>query len=229
MKSASCQRLRWEALAWLDVLRSMQPLLPIIKTALNRLQPPPKHAQSSLLLFLLLPLSLTYSLFQQIEQEICLFSTSLAFSLNSNLFRAFLFHLKIQSWCGSTWAPLMTTWADSGMNKTKLKYKRWWWTDYNWQKMDLLTIFCNLLLLCFDPSAATSLITGKVHTKHTETAQRHELLVQLWIYLWFPHGMPSWLYAGCLALEADIFEARGRQHTPLINALTTTTTFIKVK
>uniref|UniRef100_A0A4W6D606 Layilin n=1 Tax=Lates calcarifer TaxID=8187 RepID=A0A4W6D606_LATCA len=40
----------------------MQPLLPIIKTALNRLQPPPKHAQPFLLLLVLLLLSHTFSL-----------------------------------------------------------------------------------------------------------------------------------------------------------------------
>lgn len=36
-------------------------------------------------------------------------------------------------------------------------------------------------------------------------------MIQLLVRLWFPHGLPSCLRAGCLALEADIFEARGRQ------------------
>lgn len=58
------------------------PLLPIITAALNRLQPPLKHAAlffffSSSFLLLLLP----HKLCQQIEQEICVLVASSAFSL----------------------------------------------------------------------------------------------------------------------------------------------------
>lgn len=111
MRSASCQHLRWEALAWFDVLQSMQHLFPIIKTALNRLQPPLEHV----VYFpppppLLAPPSVSHTLFQQ---------------------------------------EVVVNWLQP--------------------KMDLLTIFCHLLFLCFDPTAATSLITGKLHTKKHNT------------------------------------------------------------
>lgn len=49
--------------------------------------------------------------------------------------------------------------------------------------MDLLTILFQLLLLSFDPSAATSLITGKLHVEIHIIEQSREHLIQLWICL----------------------------------------------
>ncbi|KAJ4930205.1 hypothetical protein JOQ06_019211 [Pogonophryne albipinna] len=52
--------------------------------------------------------------------------------------------------------------------------------------MDLLTIFCYLLLLCFEPSAASSLITadifearGRRQTSLTTTVLNYERLLHL--------------------------------------------------
>lgn len=89
--------------------------------------------------------------------------------------------------------------------------------NMNWlqPKMDLLTISFHLLLLCFDPSAGTSLITGKMHTE-TQCSTKN---MNSWFScgcLWFSLGLPSLFSAGFLALEADKFESRGRQIKTLI-------------
>lgn len=80
MKSASCQRLRWGALSWLDVLGSMQPLffqsLRLLLTDYSPLLsrqsffPPPP---------LIAPPSVSQTLRQQIEQESCVLVASSVF------------------------------------------------------------------------------------------------------------------------------------------------------
>lgn len=52
--------------------------------------------------------------------------------------------------------------------------------------MDLRTILYHLLLFCFDPSTATSLITGKTHSHHKNAAKIRLLDLSVDLFL-LPH------------------------------------------
>ena len=212
----------------------MQPLLPIIKTALNRLQPPPKHAQSSLLLLLLLMLLL-------LSHRLLLPTDTWG---DLHLLHFFCFLSEFQPFFGSIslppeaaaaaaaaaefMSPELHSWTDRGMRKTKLKYKRWWWTgDYDrslhptngsaHNRHLSLAAFVSWSICSIKPHHRY-VCTHKTHKKTQNTAQKHNS--------WFTCGsvfgflmdtLPSWLYTGCSAHEADIFEARGRRHTATNN------------
>lgn len=155
LKSASCQRLRRDALVWLDVPGSMLPLLPIIKTALNRLQPPPKPAvpyptappprsqtlsfcrQNTALSFLLSILLVLFFFFPPPEVQVCVFLVLLQYI-----------------WCSG--------WRSDRNEKEQIKTEAGALNNRWKPKMDLL-IFLFLHLFCFDPSAGKSLITGKLY------------------------------------------------------------------
>lgn len=176
----------------------MQSLLPIIKTALNRLQPPPKHAHPVLpLLFLsvLLRLSCTILPSENRTVDVTFF---LLLQLSFNLLEIFL--------------PLESKYHHRGFWSV-YKRLRWWpheqaggsemVTPANLSilPMDLVTILCHFMLLSLDLSAATSLITGKCVHKRNAT--------------W--HDKPnSWLTCGsvCVFLilyfpDSDLFVISG--------------------
>lgn len=120
------------------------PLLPIITAALNRLQPPLKHA------------ALFFFLSSSFCSSFCL--TSSPSADQEEICVSFLFFF-----LGfvSTWAPLRSRRSDSGVKKKKKGRRK--------KTMEPCTLFFYLLCLCFDASAATSLITGKTSTQKLQT------------------------------------------------------------
>lgn len=167
------------------------PLLPIITAALNRLQPPLKHAALFffflLLFFCCSSFCLTNSLSADQAGDLCLGGLFSFFFFS--LFRVRL-HLS---------PALRSRRSDRGVRKKKKK------------TMDLCTLFFYLLCLCFDASAATSLITGKTRAKKEHTGRARSLDSNV-----SPSPGSSWnahnSVLDVLDIQANIFETKGRQN-----------------
>lgn len=169
------------------------PLLPIITAALNRLQPPLKHAALFfffLLLFFLLLLLLPHKLSVSRSSRRFVSWWPLQFFFFS-LFRVRL-HLS---------PALRSRRSDRGVRRKKKK-----------KTMVLCTLFFYLLCLCFDASAATSLITGKTSAQKEHTGRARSLDSSVSPSLgssWNAHNS----VLDVLDIQANIFETKGRQHS----------------
>lgn len=171
------------------------PLLPIITAALNRLQPPLKHAA----LFFFFPppfffccssFCLTNSLSADQAGDLCLGGLFSVLFFFVPLFRVRL-HLS---------PALRSRRSDRGVRKKKKK------------TMDLCTLLFYLLCLCFDASAATSLITGKTRAQKEHTGRARSLDSNVSPSLgssWNAHNS----VLDVLDIQANIFETKGRQHS----------------
>lgn len=174
------------------------PLLPIITAALNRLQPPLKHAALFfffLLLFFLLLLLLPHKLSVSRSSRRFVSWWPLQFFFFFSLFRVRL-HLS---------PALRSRRSDRGVRKKKKKKKT----------MDLCTLFFYLLCLYFDASAATSLITGKTRAKKEHTGRARSLDSNV-----SPSVGSSWnahnSVLDVLDIQANIFETKGRQNSEFL-------------
>lgn len=142
--------------------------------------------------FFVAPPSASQTLCQQIKQEICVLVASSVFFFFS-LFRVRL-HLS---------PALRSRRSDRGVRKKKKK------------TMDLCTLFFYLLCLCFDASAATSLITGKTRAKKEHTGRARSLDSNVSPSLgssWNAHNS----VLDVLDIQANIFETKGRQNSEFL-------------